>query len=232
MNKIAKPLKWNTLEDAAAYLAALTGEEWTIRRVLEAGEKGHLTINAVLPTGTRLRAGNKPAYSGDTVKLDSHHLGGLLKHESVYVDYTHDTNQYSKSPRAVDLELRPSAMFTAVHLRVADTALEEFSKTVSLQHVPCAVTRPASDTAMLLPVNAQPSFQSVPNKPLARRLSQELEILRAIRGFGHDPEAFPKNQPGKPGVKSQVRKALSHYTHSIFRGAWERLRSDGRIKDA
>ena len=232
MNEITKPLKWSTLEDAAAYLSALTGEEWTTRRVLDAGGKSHLTINAVLPTGTRLRAGNKPAYSGDTVKLDSHHLGGLLKNESVYVDYTHDTNQYSKSPRAVDLELRPSAMFTAVHLRVADTALEEFSKNISLQHVPCADQSPASDTAMLFPDNAQPSFQSEPNKPLARHLSQDLEILRVIREFGHDPEAFPKNQPGKSGVKSQVRKALSHYTFHVFKKAWERLRFQGRIKDA
>jgi hypothetical protein len=144
MNEIAKPLKWSTLEDAAAYLSALTGEEWTTRRVLDAGGKGHLTICAVLPIGTRLRAGNKQAYSGKTVKLDSHYLGDLLTHESIHVNYTHDTDQHSKFTRVVDLELRPSAIFSAVHLRVADTALEEFSKTVTLRQVPSAVRGPAS----------------------------------------------------------------------------------------
>ena len=59
---------------------------------------------------------------------------------------------------------------------------------------------------------------------------QEEEIIRVIRNIGHDPRQLPKNSPGKPGVKAEVREKLSFST-KVFDKAWERLRAAGDIAD-
>lgn len=47
-----QPLRWNTLEEAAAWLAAETGEEWTARRVLDACIKRGIRLQIWLDKGT------------------------------------------------------------------------------------------------------------------------------------------------------------------------------------
>lgn len=59
-------------------------------------------------------------------------------------------------------------------------------------------------------------------KPLSRHLHQEQEILRVIKELGYTPTNLPKDQPGKPGVKAEVRDKLS-FTDSVFDKAWGRL---------
>ncbi|AGW91516.1 hypothetical protein N234_15915 [Ralstonia pickettii DTP0602] len=69
-----------------------------------------------------------------------------------------------------------------------------------------------------------------PATPLPRQRWQEEEVLRVIRELEYLPEAFPKNQPGKRGAKSEVRERLE-WKGSIFNHAWDRLRKDKRIVD-
>lgn len=67
-------------------------------------------------------------------------------------------------------------------------------------------------------------------RPKKDQRHQEDEILRVIRDLKHDPKQLPKNQPGKPGVKADVRVQLAFST-KVFDKAWERLRADGSIAD-
>ncbi|MHB8495383.1 MAG: hypothetical protein ACYC9Z_10120 [Casimicrobiaceae bacterium] len=58
---------------------------------------------------------------------------------------------------------------------------------------------------------------------------QEQVIKGKLIELSFDPKALPKPAPGKPGVKSQVRSALTGnplFTgHTTFEKAWERLQS-------
>lgn len=69
------------------------------------------------------------------------------------------------------------------------------------------------------------------SKPLQRHRFQEQEIVRVIRGLGHDPAAIPKWQSGKSGIKAAIRAKLPEFTDKVFEKAWERLRKDKTIKD-
>lgn len=72
-------------------------------------------------------------------------------------------------------------------------------------------------------------------KPLQRGSAQDAMILTAIRKAGHNPLALPVNEPGKAGVKAEIRNALRNeklFTSSrVFDKAWERLRKQGDIAD-
>ena len=73
-------------------------------------------------------------------------------------------------------------------------------------------------------------------KPLSHSEAQNKTILDKIRSLGHDPLKFPKNSPGKPGVKAAVRTALVGIkpfpaNGTQFDHAWERLRDRGDIVD-
>lgn len=65
---------------------------------------------------------------------------------------------------------------------------------------------------------------------------QEKAILACIANLGHDPTQLPKNRPGKPGVKKQVRTSLANIPlfkgAQVFDKAWERLRKGDEIVDA
>jgi hypothetical protein len=72
---------------------------------------------------------------------------------------------------------------------------------------------------------------------LNKQARQEQAILVALSGEGIHPQSAPKNPPGKPGIKSKIKQALvaeGNLFQSVgaFDKAWERLRSDGRLKDA
>ena len=74
-----------------------------------------------------------------------------------------------------------------------------------------------------------------PRAPLQRSAAQDLAVLSAICDAGYSPLALPVNTPGKPGVKSVIRKALDgnnlFTTAKIFDKTWERLRERGDIAD-
>lgn len=81
---------------------------------------------------------------------------------------------------------------------------------------------------------AEASEGAVPEvaKPLQRHPHQENEILRVISELKYDAKALPKADPGKRGVKAEVRKMLPSLTQTVFNKAWERLRVADDIQDA
>lgn len=68
--------------------------------------------------------------------------------------------------------------------------------------------------------------------PRRKMLDQVAAIKAEIRKLGHDPKNIPSNDPGKDGVKAQVRKALEgsplFKATTAFRKAWEEVNRDAR----
>lgn len=99
--------------------------------------------------------------------------------------------------------------------------------------------RKAMVKQLLCPDSAptEPSEQTVtqaaPAKPLQRGAAQDATILAAIRQAGYDPLALPKNEPGKSGVKLEIRNVLKGNSlfvgSTVFDKAWVRLKVNGDI---
>lgn len=70
--------------------------------------------------------------------------------------------------------------------------------------------------------NTDAAATSESAKPIPRQRFQEMEILRVISELGHEPKKLPKDIPGKPGVKADVRTKLT-FAPGVFDKAWERL---------
>lgn len=68
-------------------------------------------------------------------------------------------------------------------------------------------------------------------RPLPQQRHQEHEILRVLAELDVDPLAVPPWAPGAPRIKAQVRERL-HYTKDQFNKAWQRLRTDGLLREA
>jgi hypothetical protein len=68
-------------------------------------------------------------------------------------------------------------------------------------------------------------------RPLPQQQFQEQEILRVILSLSHDPKKLPKREDNKPGIKAEVRQALT-FSPKVFDKAWERLRANQDIQDA
>lgn len=75
-----------------------------------------------------------------------------------------------------------------------------------------------------------------PAGPLARQRWQEDDIIRVIKALGHNAMALPKNEPGKKGIRFQVRTQCAADNPSkwigsaVFKHAWNRLSEQSRIK--
>ena len=71
-----------------------------------------------------------------------------------------------------------------------------------------------------------------PPKPVQRQQAQEGAILAKLVELGFDPQALPSPPAGKPSAAKQATKAALMYSTDVMNKAWQRLRDDGRIKDA
>jgi hypothetical protein len=86
-----------------------------------------------------------------------------------------------------------------------------------------------------IPESPAPSIsdESSEVRPVQRSKAQEDAILAKIQTNGHDPLKLVKNQPGKPGVKAEIRTALGSSGmwagQTVFNKAWERLLRNGTI---
>lgn len=71
-------------------------------------------------------------------------------------------------------------------------------------------------------------------RPLQRTLWRQTAILTKIREASFDPKALPKNLPGKPGVRAQVRNGLSKqdWPGKTFDRTWQALRDAKEIVDS
>lgn len=119
--------------------------------------------------------------------------------------------------------------------RDADSALKNWNAAMVkalLYPAPELTDAAAPPEAVLMPPQAAPDDGT---RPVQRQHAQEQAIMRLIREAGHDPLQLPMNEPGKPGIKSHVRKLVMRdpiFTGAkVFDKAWERLRSREEIAD-
>ncbi len=114
-------------------------------------------------------------------------------------------------------------MGNAVHA-LADAFIDE--------PAPATDTAPAQTTATPAPEAVVPASDGP--APLQRQQAQESAVLAQIKALGHDPQHLPKNQPGKRGVKADVRDALGDNPMlkdgTKFDKCWERLTGFGDLK--
>lgn len=130
-----EPMRWNTLQEAADFLTGNTGEQWTARRIIDAGERGLIDVRAVLPAGTRTSH-----FTGNTVSLEGVYLDHLLTHSILLVHST--TNRWLNA----DIELEPPATFTHADLVIMGRDLEAFAGTLATAATPGAKVEAATDT--------------------------------------------------------------------------------------
>lgn len=82
--------------------------------------------------------------------------------------------------------------------------------------------------AHLMPANAPAAKDEV---RLSVTDQQNNAILKWLRDNSYDPLKLPVPPSGKSGVKKLCRDAVKFSSQSVFNTAWDRLRSDGTIKD-
>lgn len=69
--------------------------------------------------------------------------------------------------------------------------------------------------------------------PVPRQRAQESAILAKLRELRFDPQAVPlPHKAGKSSPAKQAVRAALNYSTDVMNKAWQRLRGDGRIKDA
>lgn len=78
----------------------------------------------------------------------------------------------------------------------------------------------------------EPAEAARSERPPFQQPFQEQEILRVISTLGHTATELPRRIPGKPWIKANVRGRLLHFSDAVFNKAWDRLRKDGRVKEA
>ena len=101
---------------------------------------------------------------------------------------------------------------------------------ISLDATRAAATNPDAQSVSGAPESDEPAaVGTVHVRQLPAQRFQEQEILRVIRELGHTPTELPKDIPGKPGVKTEIRAQLSKFTTNVFNKAWERLSSTKEI---
>jgi hypothetical protein len=112
------------------------------------------------------------------------------------------------------------------------------SKLVALVQGQTQGTSPAASEVreqqhMLSAQRLSPKSGAIRGVPLPRQRWQEEQILKVIRDLKYEPTMLPRRQSGKPWVKKEVRSKLDgpRWSASAFDKAWDRLRSDGRIKE-
>lgn len=90
---------------------------------------------------------------------------------------------------------------------------------------------------LAIPPQSAPTEPQPPAKaPISRAMAQDAAILNAIRELGFDPLALPKSEPGKRGVRADIRAVVKHLkdifvSAKVFDEAWQRLRNNEDIRD-
>lgn len=82
----------------------------------------------------------------------------------------------------------------------------------------------------LLPSTKVSGAPNVVTIPVQKQ--QDNAILKWLRDNKYDPLKLPVPPTGKPGVKKLCSEAVLFSSPSVFKTTWDRLRSNGAIKDA
>lgn len=73
---------------------------------------------------------------------------------------------------------------------------------------------------------------SSPVKPIPRHSAQEDEIVAALKRRGYEVHALPSAPAGKSSPAKRAARDALDYSEAVFDKAWQRLRKDGRIREA
>jgi hypothetical protein len=197
--------KLATIAESCEWLAAETGEQWTLPRLLEAALQPWvwLDYSPEWPQvfGDRYEGFLAPfCFMSDTFRLEADRQSALMT-----MTRTPDDNLLTITPG----------------LRIA---LDE------LRFKREDVTQLAAELRSRAPV--APTEQAAPAAPGSRQRHQEREILRTLEVLGYDPQRLPPRRAGKSGPKAEARAKLPDMTPDIFKKAWERLREFGEIAEA
>lgn len=236
------PQSWNTLDEAAEYLAAKTGEKWTPRRVLDLalqntrhqpnGRPTPSWIKAAPPRATKFvrcrfdlqakQGATTPfvplmAARWRTVSLYQANIGELLVCGETLVGIASSPEE-PDGEEGIFVIIEPELIVTTAMLGVGGIALEGVAaKLIRARAGQNAIETKASPAAA--PENVATAEAS---KPITAQRHQENEILRVISELGYDSKKLPKDTPGKSGVKAAVRGKLN-FSPAVFDKAWERL---------
>ncbi|MBO3704282.1 MAG: hypothetical protein J5W83_17380 [Candidatus Accumulibacter sp.] len=184
-------------------------------------------------------------------EYDKHAWNPLTPSEKAAVRAWHPTGEYDKPARPLPCTLGELRTFVAeaglsgsIDENVATESLRERAQTAgtppqvgaeSPEPAKTAHSGATEDTA--LPATSADDTEQADNlvvsetvsRPLLQQPFQEKEILRVILELGHTATKLPRRTPGKPWIKTDVRKNLP-FSEVVFNKAWDRLRKDGRIK--
>lgn len=119
---------------------------------------------------------------------------------------------------------KATAESDARHMEWRKAMVHQLLRPAATTQNPATISAPGQNTPTPAPDTV---------KPLQRSAAQDAAILTQVTSLGYDPLALPQNKPGKAGVKSAVRNALSKdrlFTGAkVFDKAWERLSANGEI---
>lgn len=244
------PQSWNTLDEAAEYLAAETGEKWTSRKVLDLalkntrhspnGQPSPSWIKAAPPRATKFvrcrfdlqakQVATSPfvplmAARWQTISLYQAHIGELLACGETLVGIASSPDD-PDGEEGIFVILDPEITVTIPMLGVGGIALQGVAKKLIGELVPAdqkATEKKTSHVAAPADVAIQER-----SRPIQAQQHQESEILRVISELGYTPKQLPKDNPGKAGVKAEVRAKLI-YSVAVFNKAWERLSASREI---
>ena len=190
--------------EACDWLLLQTGEKWTLARLLESG---------LMPWFWFDQTPGYRAIFGDRVEgylAPMVFAGDTMRLEAdgveALVNFTHTHD-------GVLIEVKPGMRVPAVELKFK-------REDIHLLHEQLRGVAPMSSPNAAIPVQ--------------RSAAQDAAILAEIRARKFDPLVLPKNQPGKPGPKAEIRAALIDsplFKGEVFDKAWERLRQRGDIVD-
>lgn len=204
--------KLATIEQSCEWLRARLGGVWILPRLLECHLKPYFWID--------YKPGHPQIFGG---KVEGY-LTWMVFASDVYRLEVDGTNALVNMFTAHDgtlVKIEPGWTVPLSELRFKREALE---RVASILEGEVSRQNPAPSGA---PESDKPNA-----RPLPAQRFQENEILRVIHELGYVAKALPKSEPGKKGVKAEVRKIVPLNSTGIFDGAWERLRATGEIKDA
>lgn len=193
-----------TLEQAQAWLAHETGQQWPLARLIEEMVLPYVWIDYTSDTPPEIFAGRLEGY-----------LAPML--------FAGDTQRLAAGADDVVITMTEAADGRLMRLAGMRCPLSELRfKADDLRESARVANGESTDT----------ESPEATSPPKGRQRWQEEEILRALKELGYEPKRLPRPTAGTPGPKKQARDLFPQLSEKVFDKAWERLRRYGDIADA
>ncbi len=236
-------IEYSTLPDAIEYLIENTGRKWTIQDLLKLAIY-NFPLNAkpdkVSPVKIQLFDSSSNLVSTQYINwsiaiLNGEQMEQLLKIGTTSAKFADGNDQiiFAKLPEQDD----PYDLDEMEYLQKCELA-PPIIVNIDMTIVSNEIIEKIVYGKIAWPIYLPPSEKtdSNPKKHVFKQILQENEILDCLKKLDYKPEALPKQASGKAGVKGEVRELLLQntqlFTISSFNKAWERLRAEGKLKEA